>query len=65
MYGAISDPGMGPCRPWVALTLFSSASQSAIGRRGWGLHTVRGGSDPGDHNFRPRVIGVVVIWSDC
>ena len=35
MYGGSCDPGMGLCRPRVALILFSSPSQSAIGRRGW------------------------------
>ena len=64
MYGGISDPGMRPCRPRVALDLFSSPSQSAIGRRGWGFHAVRGGVDPGDHRFRPRIVGVVDVWRD-
>ena len=39
-------------------------SQSAIGRRGWGFYTVRGGFDPGDHHFCPRVVGVVDVWRD-
>ena len=64
MYGGIYDPGMGPCRPRVALALFLSPSQSAIGRQGWGFHTVRGGFDPGDHRFRPQVVGVVDVWRD-
>ena len=64
MYGGISDPGMVPCRPRVALALFSSPSQSASGRRGWGFHTVRGGFDPGDHRFRRWVVGVVDVWRD-
>ena len=59
MYGGISDLGMRPCRPRMTLALFSSPSQSAIGRRGWGFHTVRCGFDPGDHRFRPPVVGVV------
>ena len=58
MYGGIYDPGMGPCRPRVTLALLSSPSQSAIGRRGWGFLTVRGG----DHRFRPWVVGVVDVW---
>ena len=62
--GGISDPRMGPCRPRVALALFPSPSQSAIGRRGWGFHNVWGGFDPGDHRFRPRVVGVVDVWKD-
>ena len=33
MYGEISYPGMGTCRPRVVLALFSSPSQSVIGRR--------------------------------
>ena len=64
MYGGIFDPGMEPCRPRVALDLLSSPSQLAIGRRGWGFHTMRGGFDPGDHRFRPRVVGVVDVWRD-
>ena len=36
-------------------------SQSAIGQWGWGFHTVRGGFDPRDHRFRPRVVGVVEV----
>ena len=28
----------------------------------WGFHTVRGGIDPGDRRFRPRVVGVVDVW---
>ena len=60
MYGAISDPGMGPCRPRVALTLFSSPSQSAIGRRGWGFHTVRGGSDP-EGQLPPRAPRPLIV----
>ena len=55
MYGGIYDPGMGPCRPRVALSLFSSPSQSAIGRRGWGFHTVRGGFDRGITVFVPAL----------
>ena len=58
MYGGISDPG---CRPRAALALFSSPSQSAIGRWGWGFHTVRGGADPGDQYFRPQVVGVIDV----
>ena len=39
-----------------------SPSQSAITQWGWGFHTLRGGSDPGDPCFCPRVVGVVEIW---
>ena len=31
---------------------------------GLGFHTLRGGIDPGDLRFRPRVVGVVQIWKD-
>ena len=31
---------------------------------GWGFHAVRGGIDPGDIRFRPRVVGVVQVWKD-
>ena len=64
MYGGISDPGMGPYRPRVALTLFPSSSQSTIGRWGWGFYTVRDGIDKGGHCFRPRVVAVVEIRKD-
>ena len=64
MCGEISDPGMGPCRPRVALALFWSPSQSAIGRKDWGFHTSRGGFDPGDRRFRPCVVGVVDAWRE-
>ena len=51
MYGKRYDPGMGPilsgCR-WV------------IGL-GWGIHTVRGGIDPGNLRFRFRFVGVVDV----
>ena len=30
----------------------------------WGFHTLRGGIDPGDLRFRPRVAGIVEIWKD-
>ena len=31
---------------------------------GWGFHTLRGGIDPGDLRFRPRVVEVVEMWKD-
>ena len=37
-----------------------SSSQSAISGLGCGTHTVRGGMDPGDRCFCPRVVGVVM-----
>ena len=64
IYGGIYELRMGACRPRVALALFSSPSQSAIGRRGWGFHTVRGGFDLGDPRFRPQVVGVEDVWRD-
>ena len=64
MYGGISDPGMGSYRPQVALDLFSSPGQLAIGRWGWDFHTVRGGVDPEDHRFRLQVVGVLDVWRD-
>ena len=41
-----------------------SPSQSEITQWGWGFHTLRGGIDQGDLYFRPRVAGVVDIWSE-
>ena len=38
---------MGPYPPRVALPLRTP---------GWGFHIVRGGIDPGDHRFRPRML---------
>ena len=60
MYGGISDPGMVHCRPRVALAFFSSPGQSAIGRRGWGFHTVRGGSDP-EGQLPPRAPRPLIV----
>ena len=39
-----------------------SPSQSATSQRDWGLHTMRGGIDPGDLRFRPRVVGVAKVY---
>ena len=60
----IYDPGVGPYRPWGALDLFSSPSQSAINKWGCGFHTVRGGIDPGELCFRPQAVGIVDLWID-
>ena len=30
----------------------------------WGFHTSRGGINPGDLYFGPRVVGVVEVWKD-
>ena len=60
----IDNPGMGTYPPRGALALCTILSQSAIGQLGWGGYTARGGIDPGDHRFRPRVVGVVHVWRD-
>ena len=39
-----------------------SPSDSAITQFGWGLHTMRGGIDPGNLRLPARVIGTVEIW---
>ena len=62
-------PGCGGTRRWPEGQLSPrsasmSPSKSAITQRGWGFHTVRGGIDPGNIRFRPRVVGVVDIWKD-
>ena len=64
MYGSISNPGMETYPPRGALALCTIPSQSATGQCGWGFHTVRGGFDPGDLRFRPRVGRVVHVWRD-
>ena len=56
--------GWDPILPGVRLALYTIPSQSAIGQWGWGLHTLRGSFDPGDHRFRPQVVGVVKAWND-
>ena len=38
-----------------------SPSQSTTSGWGWGFHTVRGGTDPGHHCFRPRAVGDVHV----
>ena len=43
--------------PWAPANHLSA-------QRGWGFHTVRGGTDPGYLRFRPRVVGDVEIWKD-
>ena len=42
----------------------SSPSPSVIGPWYWGFHTVWGGVDPGELDFRPRVVGGVEISKD-
>ena len=53
MDGRIYDAGMGPYPAWVALATPS-----------WGFYTVRDGSDPGVHRFRPQFVSVVDVWKD-
>ena len=55
MYGRISNAGMGTYPPRGALALCTILNQSAIGQWDWGLHTVRGGFDPGITVFVPRL----------
>ena len=40
---------------------FMSSSKSAITQLGCSFHSVRGGIDPGDLCFRPRVVGIVEV----
>ena len=67
--GNLSSPGAAVPWRWPEGQLSPRAgsmspSQSAITRWGWGFHTLRGGIDPGDLRLRPRVAGVVEIWTD-
>ena len=41
-----------------------SLSQLATSQLGWDFRTLRGGIEPGDLHFNPRVIGVVERWKD-
>ena len=52
----------GPMLPGCAGS--TRSSQSAIDSWDWGVHTVRGGDDPGSFNFRLRGVGVVEIWEE-
>ena len=54
MYGRTTGPGMGSYPPWVVLALRTPD---------WGFHTVRDGTDPGEHRFRPWFAGVVNVWT--
>ena len=67
--GKISSPGAAEPRRWIERQLSPragsmSTTQSALSLWGWSLHTVRGGIDPGDLCFRPRVVGVDEIRKD-
>ena len=63
------SPGAAGPRRWPEGQLspragFMSPSRSAITQWGWGFHTLRGGIDPGNLRFRPRVVRVVDVWKD-
>ena len=65
--GKLSSPGVARPRCWpegqLSLRAGSmSPSQSAITQWGWGFYTLRGGIDPGDMRYCPRVVGVVHVW---
>ena len=69
MDGNLSHPVAAEPRRWPEGQLSPRAgpmspSQSAITQLGWGFHTLRGGIDPRNLRFRPRVVGVVEIWKD-
>ena len=51
VYGGMSEPGLSPYPPRVALALFTRHNQSTIGWWGWGFHTVRGDIDPAGHHI--------------
>ena len=64
--GKLSSPGpAGPRRcPEGQLSPragYMSLSQLATSQLGWGFHTLRGGINPEDLRFRPRVVGIVDI----
>ena len=52
---------MGLYPPRGVLALYTYTGQSVIGWLDWGFHIVRGGVDPGELRFRPRVVGVVHV----
>ena len=60
------DLGVGPrgnSRRALA-SLAPAYQQSPSTLWGWGFHTLRGGIDPGDLRFLPRLVGVVDLWKD-
>ena len=64
--GKLSSPGAAGPRRWPEGQLSPRAGsvsldQLAASQLGCGLHTLRGGIDPGDMRFRPRVVGVIDI----
>ena len=73
MYGRISGRGMEGYPPRVRRELSPEATldarwlhgpQPISNQWGWGFDTLRGGIDPGDLRFRPRLAGVVNVWKD-
>ena len=54
---------MGPYPPRVPLAVLTPANQQSANGVG-GVHTVRGGDDPGGHYFRPRFVEAVHVWKD-
>ena len=48
-------PGFARHRP-------KAPAKADISDWGWDFHTLRGGIDPGDVQFRPQVAGVVDAW---
>ena len=65
MYGGIPDPGMRYYPPRVVLALRSAGWGLASSQWGWGFHTIRGGVDPWDHRFYPRIVVVYMYGSIC
>ena len=61
-YPGVAGPRRCPERQLSPRAGAMSLSQSATSQLGWGFHTLRGGINPGDLRFRPRVVGVVDIW---
>ena len=67
--GNVSPRGTVGPRRWAEGRLpprvgYMSVSQLANSQLGWSFHTLRGGIDPGDLRFRPRVVGGVEMWND-
>ena len=59
--GILSPPGTAGSRRWPEGQLSPRAgsislSQLANSQVGWGIHTLPGGIDTGDHRFRPQVV---------
>ena len=52
------------CGGTAALARGATLATRWLHERQPGFHTLRGGIDPGDLRFRPRLVGVVEIWTD-